>query len=357
MPIGIRRLAPASIAMFAALLLACGSGSGGSQTSTSAAPQPTPAATPAAPTGETLGFVISSFGYLYPQHDGEVCPLGFNWAPGEFANDGQPIEDDCLDPEAGFDPRFQSLLADGSGLGFDLDGHSSSANAPAAGECAHDDFSGPGGESGYDFNLWRVLGCIRGHQPGEIADTIVDNSVRDGSSTILIEVSGVDDVENDESVTVRVFASTDAPATAADGSLLPFGTLSTHADARYHGTVASGAIVDGVVTAGPTDFRWRLNIQIVETDLSLKDAYVRLEIGDDGTASGQFVGYTGIDEMYEIFGKQAGQAGAAALGYTCTGLWSALQHNADGDYNPATGTCSSVSAAYRFEAVPAFVAK
>lgn len=348
----------------ALLLIACvasfGCGSSSGSSDQGAAPPsatPAPPNEPTAPTGETLGFVISSFGYLYPEHEGEVCPDGFNWGPVDFRAAEMPIEDDCLDPTATVDPRFQTLTAPGRIDGFDLDGRNSSASNPESDECAHDDFTGFADDGGYDFNLWRALGCIRGNQPGEIQDTIIDGSVRDGSSTILIEVSGVDDVNEDEDVRVRVFASTEAPATSADGALLPYGTLSVHADPRYHGTEGTGSIAGRVITAGPADFRWRFNIQIVAADLSLNDAYVRLEILEDGTARGQLFGYTSVEEMYEIFGVQAGRAGADALGYTCSGLWQALNEHADGDYDPASGTCSSVSVAYRFEAVPAFVAR
>lgn len=335
-------------------LLGCGSGPSSQALTGPFAPEPTPTAEP---TGEPLGFVISSFGYLYPEHDGDVCPGGFNYGPIDFQRAGMPIEDDCAHPEANVDPRFQTLVAPGRLDGFDLDGHVSTRASPIEGECPHDDFDGLSGERGYDFNLWRALGCIRGNQPGEAQDTIIDNSVRDGSSTLLIEVTGVDDVENDDSVHVRVYGSTDAPPTAADGSVLPYGTLSAHPDERYHGTDAPGSIVGRLVTAGPADIRWRFNIQIVEADLSLRDAWIRLEIREDGTASGQMFGYTPVDEMYEIFGRQAGRAGADALGYTCSGLYAALQQNADGDFDPETGTCSSLSVAYRFEAVPAFVAR
>lgn len=340
--------------------LGCGSGDGGSgSTSESPEPGPTPAATPAPTerTGETLGFVVSSFGYLFPEHDGETCPDGFNWAPSDFARAGDPITDDCLAPQLDLDQRFQSLTAPGRMDGFDLDGASSSVATASEGECAHDDFDGPRGENGYDFNLWRVMGCIRGHQPGEISDTIIDNSVRDGSNTILIEVSGVDDEKNDPDVWVRVFASTDAPPTAADGSVLPFGTLTIHPEERYQSAEGPGSIVDGVVTAGPMDVRWRFNIQIVETDLGMNDGFVRLELQEDDSAKGGLFGFTSLDENYEIFGRQAGIAGAEALGYTCSGFWRALHENADGGYDPATGTCGSISVAYRFEAVRAFLAE
>lgn len=343
-----------TVAALVALLAAPGCGGSGSSLEGSEPPTPTP--TPGPP-GETLGFVISSFGYLYPEHDGEACPTGFNLGPIDHRVAGTPIEDDCLAPEANDDLGFKTLSAPGRIDGFDLDGRTSERSSPGAAECAHDDFAGFSGEGGYDFNLWRAIGCIRGNQPGEIQDTIIDNSVRDGSSTILIEVADVHDASNDESVRVRVFASTDAPPIGANGEPLPWGTLSAHEDDRYHGTEAEGAISGGVVVAGPADFRWRFNIQIVEADLSLSEAYVRLEIQEDGTARGQLFGYTSVDEMYEIFGRQAGRAGADALGYTCSGLWSALNEQADGSFDSETGTCSSLSVAYRFEAMPAFIAK
>ena len=94
---------------------------------------------------------------------------------------------------------------------------------------------------------------MRGFQHGEIADTVINQAVRDGSMTILLQVRGVDDPANDDDVRVQVFASTDSPPVGADGSVLPYGTLSADRDARYRSTVGDGRIVDGVLTAGPMD--------------------------------------------------------------------------------------------------------
>ncbi|MEW6271189.1 MAG: hypothetical protein AB1689_18055 [Thermodesulfobacteriota bacterium] len=187
---------------------------------------------------------------------------------------------------------------------------------------------------------------------------MVDAAVRDGSMTILVDVRGVDDPRNDDDVEVQLFSSRDAPPVGGDGSVLPFGTLSIDPDERYHGTVGRGRIVDGVVTAGPMDVRLRLNIQIVVGDLVFRDAHVRLELQDDGSALGGLYGYEPVDAVYEIFGRQAGTIGGKeALGYSCTGLHAALRSLADGHFDPASGACSSLSAAYRFTGIPAFVAR
>lgn len=302
------------------------------------------------------GYVVSSFGYMYPEPLALACPEGFTRGAIERRLDGDPpLPDDCNDPEAHADPEFKTMQAAAMFPGVDLDGVTSTAASPRAGECAHDDFVGPDGETGLDYQLWRALGCVRGFQRGEIADIVVGGAVREGSMTILLEVDDLDDESDDDRVEVRVFASTETPPTGSDGALLPYATLTAHANPRYHSTTGSGPMVDGVITAGPMDIRVRLNIQIVEGDLTFTDAFVRIAKRRDGTIEGIITGYQEIDEVYEIFGRQAGRAGAEALSYTCTGLWAALRSQADGGYDAETGTCSSISVAYRFEAIPAFV--
>ncbi len=174
--------------------------------------------------------------------------------------------------------------------------------------------------------------------------------------TILLELVDVDDPSNDDDVGVRLFASLDAPPLGGDGSLVPYGTLSVHPDPDYHSAEVRGQLVDGVLLAGPVDVRLRLNIQIVAGDLSFHDAWLRVELLPDGTARGRIFGYQPVDEMYDVFGRQAGAAGAEALSYTCTGMYAALRRVADGDYDASTGTCSALSVIYRFAAEPAFVA-
>lgn len=322
-------------------LLGCGSGGGGET---------------AVPVERVQGYVISSFRYLYPDDVAGGCPGGFNRGPVERRLDGEePLPDDCNDPEANHDPEFKVFAGAPPIDGVDLDGVDSRSQDSGA-ACAHDDFVDPIGGRGIDYQLWRALGCVRGFQEGEIADIVVAGAVREGSMTILLELLDLDSESEDGDVGVQIFASTEAPPTGPDGAVLPFATLSVHEDVSYHSEVGRGALRDGLMTAGPMDLRVRLNIQIVAGDLTFHDAMVRVEKHPDGTISGAIFGYQAIDEVYEIFGRQAGRAGSEALSYTCSGLWAALQSEADG-FDPATGECSLISVAYQFEAVPAFVAR
>ena len=46
---------------------------------------------------------------------------------------------------------------------------------------------------------------------------------------------------------------------------------------------------------------------------------------------------------------------AAVLGHTCNGAYYALHELADGNPDPSTGKCTSISTQYRIKAIPAFV--
>ncbi|MBM4267445.1 MAG: hypothetical protein FJ144_12675 [Deltaproteobacteria bacterium] len=339
------------------LLLCVGCGSSGGGGAPSSAPPPEEPG-PAAPAGDSLGFVFTSFGFDYPSHDEEPCPLGWNLSPREEqVQTGVLPPDDCQNPEANQDPDFLTLEGSGRIQGFDLDGLASTNGAPVAGECRHQDFTGPAGEPGVDYQLWRAIGCIRGFQRGGIVQNVQDDAVINGEMTILLELSDIDDPRNDDEVRVQIFASTDSPPLGSDGKVLPYGSLDVHEEARFHSETAVGRLVDGVLQAGPIDLLLRLNIQIVDAELPLHDAWVRVELLPDGSARGQIHGYWPVEAAYEVFGYQAGYAAADALAYTCTGLYAALKSHADGGFDPASGACSSLSTIYQFTALPAFVVK
>lgn len=345
----------ASLALIGLLALAACGGSGGS--GGSAVPTPTPGPSPTPDYAKARGFVVSSFGFVFPDTGADACPAGFNRGPVERQAAGLPaLPDDCNAPESFADPDYRTLDADGTVAALDIDGQSSRRDDGSA--CAHDDFTAADGTASADDQLWRAIGCIRGFQEGDIVGGVVDAAVRDGSMTILVDVQGVDDPLNDDDVTVQVFSSQDAPPVGGDGSVLPYGTLGIDPDARFHSTAGRGRIENGVVIAGPLDVRIRLNIQIVLGELSFRDAFVRVELHEDGTASGGIFGFAPVADVYEIFGRQAGTIGGKeALGYTCAGLYQALVGQADGGYDPDTGSCTTISTAYRFDGVPAFVAR
>ena len=117
----------------------------------------------------------------------------------------------CMHPELGSDPRYRTMTTNITPVvgGIDLDGqNSTSKGRPAPGTCAHDDFRGLNGERGIDNQWFRVTGCNPPSQvaPGESGLTI---EMLTGSWGILIALDGVDDLRNDDSVEVGIFANAD----------------------------------------------------------------------------------------------------------------------------------------------------
>ncbi len=271
----------------------------------------------------TEGYVASSFGFFYPE-----------------------------DLESGVP-------------GFDLDQRVSSAAAPGSQECAHDDFVSPTGESGVDYNFLRVIfddtlkedGQYRfgGFREGQLVDGVINGAVKNGSMTLLLDVRDVDDPENDDKVTVQIFGSEDTPMKGTDDEVLSYGTLSVHPDAAYHTDAVTGQLVDGVLTAGPFDLVFPIDIQIVSDEFVIRQSWIRVELRDEGF-TGVIAGLWDVDNIRDIIGIPTTDNGNAA-NFTIEEFEEAMLRHADAAYDPAAGVCASFSTMFVFSGVPAFIAR
>jgi hypothetical protein len=266
------------------------------------------------------------------------------------------VATDCDDPGAHPDPGYRTLDAASQLPGLDLDGFASTTARPGPDTCPHDDFTGPAGEPGIDHQIWRAIGCVRGYQKGDQVDSTLGAAIRDGSFTILLELSGVDDLIEDDSVQVRIFSSTDRAPLSASGQLLPGASLAVHEDARFHSQPARGQIHAGILTTEPIDIRLEFEVQVIDFEYWIRDARIRMQMRPDGSGEGLLAGYWDLENFYTMISRHfLAESAARFLGYTCPGFYAALHSQADGHPDPETGSCTSLSAAWQIEAVPAFV--
>ena len=309
----------------------------------------------AAATGETRGLVLSTFAMVIPGPDPAACPAGLNLNAKQIEEEhGREVSTDCDDPGAHPDPGFLTLDTPGALTGLDLDGITSSSDAP--GRCAHDDFRDPSGAPGIDHQMWRVVGCTRGYQRGDLIDDYGRGAVRTGSFTALIELRGLDDPVDDDLVEVRFFSSEDEVPTGAAGEPLAGGSFAPHPDPRFHSAATTGRVRDGVLTTDPVDLRLQIEIQVIDSAYWIRDAVLEVALTPDGAASGLLAGYWDVENFYEMMGRHyLASLAARFLGYTCPGLYRALHALADGHPDPETGACTSLSAAWEVEAIPAFI--
>jgi len=278
----------------------------------------------------------------------------------------------CMNPGA-VEPGSHHRMVSGQSIpvhGIDLDGVDSRVDkTPAPDTCVHDDFPGVNGETGVDNQLFRVAGCMRHYQPSENSNGITLEMLS-GSWGLLFKVTGVDDIYNDSEVEVSLYSNADPIQIGASRDPLFYSTYAAAQDHRFRAT-AKGRIVDGVLISEPVDFRFRFVIADLRIERMLHRARVHLTIGADGSLDGVLAGYTPIEDAFDQdFGYRnatdaSGQItpyrlqivrGAPdTVGYTCQGVYRALYDAADGDPDPETGECGSISTQYRIRAVPAFV--
>jgi hypothetical protein len=262
--------------------------------------------------------------------------------------------------------------AEARAFGIDLDGqHSSAKGKPAPGTCAHNDLLGMDGERGIDNQFFRVVGCSNSYQSTGSSNSYAIEMLT-GSWGILITLSGVDDIRNDDTIEVGIFANADPIELSAAREPLANATYAIDQDPRFQGRTR-GRIKDGVLTTEPVDVRFHKITNSIYLERPLIDARLKMTVSEDGVLEGYLAGYTPVEAMYNLQyafrdGKNAkgepaerrlitvsSMGQAAVLGHTCNGAYYALKELADGHPDPKTGKCSSISTQYRIKAIPAFV--
>jgi len=357
-----------------------------------------PMAKEAATTPRSRGFVLANF--TLAAHEGDTkldCPDGLTLSPidsfiallpieqqarierpGDLSGqvrmmlgvkDPKALEDranyrrlishtNCTNPEEF--PEYtghRTVQHRGPAIGLNLDGRENSkSKTPAPGTCAHDDFTGPSGERGIDNQLWRVLGCVKGtRSDGDILRQ--DNAhIRQGGPNVLLEITDIDDERNDPEVTVGIYQDADSVRLNASGDVLPGASLQVDPNPKYHAKLKA-RIENGIVLTevGTVTLKREGIGRAPPIDLTLTSARLKLELLPNGNTKGILGGYYDIDEFYRAAIGVHTLAGSQVMGYTCPGVLDQMRKLADGDLDPTSGACRSISMAWQLDGVPAFV--
>jgi hypothetical protein len=272
----------------------------------------------------------------------------------------------CMKPQlAAPDPYYKTAVnVPGEKIeGLDLDGQVSRSNGPAPpGGCAGQDFTGMDGKPGVDNQYYRVFACTRGFHGGDKTGFVsFDADMLQGMWTLVFKLTGVENLQNDDAVDVGVYSSDDPLELDATGAPVANFTYAATTNPRHRSTT-KGRIVGGVLTTDPVDMRIKINFngQSETFEYYVRGARFRLTIAPDGTASGYLAGYYDVETFYRNSIAYADHALISSLaseerGYTCSGVYQALHRLADGNRDPATGKCTSISAALKVKTIAAFV--
>ena len=231
----------------------------------------------------------------------------------------------------------------GVAMGFDLDAR---VSEPGDAEtCNHGDLLDPSGVMGVDNQLARMWPAL---EPlvGTAVEGLIQGAIDEGRMLMMLELSGVDDLQNDEDVTFSLFSGLLDPDVGVEG-LIPDQTF-YYDYGRPSSSVEGVQIVAGELLAGPVRLQIPLNILDARFNLDILDGWVRITIDEDGSFDGILGGAFNVDDVL----GQLLDTGAAAE----TRLVSPI-FEANADMGLEDGRCTLFSTAFEFEGTTAFVVR
>lgn len=227
---------------------------------------------------------------------------------------------------------------DGISQGYDLDGTDEAI-------CSIRDFEGPDGESGIDNGLSYLVPALEASE-AKVVEGYINTGIVEGRILMVVSISRVDSLENDDCVDVEFGLATGEPLLGTDGGILPGQTLmrSDFPTKRVDGV----AIIDGRLDARPMDLDLPVSILDANFELNMLNGGLRVQIEEDGKASGFFTGSIHQNEITEILESSNGVGGdVVELVENIIGL--AL------DIENASGECDSMSAGLQYTAAEIYL--
>lgn len=307
-----------------------------------------------APPERRIAYALTDYAWeVYQTADGKAeCPDGFNDGPREqfamlFPENGQKRtlvatqllrENQTWRPDTSPDALpFREAIGTVA-YGLNLDGR----NDP-------EDFTSPDGERGVDNQLHRAIGCI-GNFRGtagtlyQFTSKYLQQFVYD---RVVIEISEVDSLTNDDSVVVTSYRGSEDLMTDATGNgFLPGGTQTV--DVRWGKSFMHafrGKIVDGVLVTEPGDFTFPSTAGFEDTSIhEIRAARFRMSLTPE-RMQGLLAGYVDV-EAFHLMHNKARSTHLLSYGQQSSiSLYKALRRLADGFPDPATGMNSAISSA------------
>ncbi len=319
--------------------------------------------TPDVPREGAIGYVMTDlFWAVYQTPDAkEECPNGFNAGPREQFevlfpdSENRTVVDTQLKQEIETwhptaDPdSFPFYEAEGPlSYGLNLDG-----------KTGPNDFTHPDGEQGIDNEVYRAVACIIGFRGPVGVEYIFQNkAIADRRyNRTMIELTGVDDLTNDDNVTVTLYRGLDRLLTDATGMKVMSGG-SQRVDTRWGAKLirqTQGKIVDSVLTTEPIAevvIPW-MNLN-VPTFQIIRDMRLQLKLTPTG-AEGLIAGYADVDTWYKQLIRNDSTHHLSNGQISGISLYKALRRLADAYPDPETGANTAISTALDVKLTQVFI--
>lgn len=302
--------------------------------------------------GGRIGYVLTERHWALYETEGAKteCPQGFNIGPREqfdelFRKDSGvewTIAETRLIREG---RRFHLTTSDEPFPFYDAQGQIS-YGLNLDGKVGADDFRSPDGDEGIDNQLARAIGCIAIYREGGTLYHF-ENLFMLGNTYYrwMIELSGVDDLVNDEDVTVTFYRGLDDLVTDASGNDFVAGGTQ-RVDERWGQSFiqeVKGKIVDGVLTTEPTAKQTRIPWsrggfqEFVGFQLKLKLT--------QQAAEGMLAGYVDVEHFNHQLNRGWTTHHQSYGQLSSPSLYRSMRRLADAYPDPETGANTAISSA------------
>ena len=220
-----------------------------------------------------------------------------------------------------------------------------------------DDFRSPDGVEGIDNQLQRAIGCTPGwRSDGQFVHFESLFAIGHSYNRWMIELSGVDDLSNDDDVTVTTYRGLDDLFTDATGDgFIAGGTQ--RVDARWGQNFVAevkGKIVDGVLTTEPVKVAripWAMRFVGYYDVL---DFQLQLKLTPE-SAEGIFAGYVNAEQWTNRLNRNWGSHHQSYGTVSSASEYRAMRRLADAYPDPETGANTAISGAAEIELTQVYI--
>ena len=318
---------------------------------------------PMAPRDGRIGYVMTNlFWSVYQTEDASAeCPQGFNDGPREQFEALFPTgtERTVVDTQLRQETETWLPTADPDGFDFHEVEGELSYGLDLDGEAGPEDFVHPDGTPGIDNQVYRAVGCIIGFRgPDGVEYIFQDKAIVDERyNRMMIELTGVEDLANDDDVTVTLYRGLDRLLTDATGLKVMAGG-SQRIDARWGAGLirkTRGRIVDSVLTTEPIAdvvIPWQ-NLRVPSIHV-IRDMRFELELTPAG-AQGLIAGYADVDTWYKQLIRNDSTHHLSNGQISGISLYKALRRLADAYPDPESGENTAISTALDVKMAQVFV--
>lgn len=227
--------------------------------------------------------------------------------------------------------------------GFDLDDHASESGDDEG--CGHADLEDPDGNEGIDNAFSGIVPALEATE-AKAVEGLIQDSINNGELLILFQLSGVDDLMNDDCVSVSAFRADGAPMIGTDGLILDSQSFS-RSNLLPQSTIEGAQIVDGRVVTRGLEIALPINILDVELQFNIDDAAIRLDVSEDTESiTGFFGGGVPLEDILVLTKeKDIGDI---------TSLVESLVTTVADLYPDENGTCQELSVSFHLTGRTAF---